>query len=199
MPERVPDGQSHASEAASLNSAGRSALVSDLFRDNNRALISFLLAHLSNEQEAREVAQEAYVKLLQLDQPEAISFLRTYLFRTAMNLAIDRNRRRTRRERIERLDLFEEWSDNTTVEHAVLAEQEVELLKHVIGELKPKCRRALELHKFHERSIAEVAVEMELTPRMVRTYIARAVFYCSLRLDGASPGDAHKAMREFQA
>src|SRR6266853_5963145 len=110
MPEQLPDTTDSGSDAERTSTAGRSALVLDLFRENNRALVSFLLTHLSNEQEAREVAQEAYVKLLQLDQPEAISFLRTYLFRTAANLAIDRIRRRGRRERIERLDLFDEWS-----------------------------------------------------------------------------------------
>jgi RNA polymerase sigma-70 factor (ECF subfamily) len=177
--------------------AARSALVSDLFRDNNRALVRFLLTHLSNEQEAREVAQEAYVRLLQLDQPEAISFLRTYLFRTALNLAIDRVRRRRRTERVERIDLFDECSQATSVEQVVLAEQEVALLKQAIKELKPKCRRAFVLHKFYERSVADVATDMALTPRMVRAYIARAVFYCRLRLDGCSRGDAMQAMMEW--
>src|SRR5882762_2050805 len=138
MPEHHLSTPSNGPDGGRPTAAARSALVSDLFRDNNRALVRFLLTHLSNEQEAREVAQEAYVKLLQLDQPEAISFLRTYLFRTAVNLAIDRIRRRGRKERIERLDLFDEWSADASVEQTVLAGQEVELLKQAIDELKPK-------------------------------------------------------------
>ena len=198
MSEPADDTVDNARELAPRDSAERSALLSELFRENNRALINFLMAHLSNEQEAREVAQEAYVKLLQLDQPGAISFLRTYLFRTAVNLAIDRIRRRDRKERIERLELFDGWSTAASVEHVVLAEQEVELVKQAISELKPKYQRAFVLHKFQERSIADVAADMELTPRMVRSYIARAVFYCQLRLDGYSPGNASKAMMELQ-
>src|ERR1700722_14850598 len=162
----------------------RARLVSELFRQHNRALVSFLLVHLSNEQEAREVAQEAYVKLLQLDKPEAISFLRTYLFRTAINIAIDLGRRRGRRERIERLEVFDEWSERASLEQGVLAAQEIDIVRQAIDELKPKCRRAFVLHRFQDRSIAEVAQEMDLTPRMVRSYVARAVLYCRLRLDG---------------
>jgi RNA polymerase sigma factor (sigma-70 family) len=199
MREQIPAPADDVTDIERQTAADRSALVSQLFRDNNRALIRFLLAHLSNEQEAREVAQEAYVKLLQLDQPEAISYLRTYLFRTAVNLAIDRARRRDRKERIERLDLFDEWSHNDSVEQAVLAEQEVVLVKQAVAELKPKYLRAFVLHKFHDRSIAEVAAEMQLTPRMVRSYIARSVFYCQLRLDGYSPAEANKAMMELGA
>src|SRR5258706_8169914 len=129
MPEHHLSAPMSGPDGGRPNAAARSALVSDLFRDNNRALVRFLLTHLSNEQEAREVAQEAYVKLLQLDQPEAIGFLRTYLFRTAANLAIDRMRRGQCRERVERLDLFDEWSSEAPVEQAVLAEQELALLK----------------------------------------------------------------------
>jgi RNA polymerase sigma factor (sigma-70 family) len=188
--------------AAALKTApppqDRATLVSELFRQHNRALISFLLVHLSNEQEAREVAQEAYVKLLQLDKPEAIGFLRAYLFRTAINIAIDLGRRRGRRERIERLEVFDEWSDRASVEQGVLAEQEIDIVRHAIDELKPKCRRAFVLHRFQDRSIAEVAQEMDLTPRMVRSYVARAVFYCRLRLDGYNAVDAARATQELQ-
>jgi RNA polymerase sigma factor (sigma-70 family) len=202
MPDEAPELISRPDErpeAQRTMESNRSAIVSTLFRENNRSLISFLLAHVSSEQEAKEVAQEAYVKLLQLDQPEAISFLRTYLFRTAINLAIDRNRRRGRMERYERLDLFDEWSEHSSVEHAVLAKQEINLLEQAIEELKYKCRRALVLHRIQEHSIAEVANEMGLTPRMVRSYVARAVFYCRLRLDGVSADDANKAMMELHA
>src|SRR5882724_133020 len=178
---------------------GRGELVSDLFRANNRALINFLLTHLSNESEAREVAQEAYVKLLQLDQPETISFLRSYLFRTAANLAIDRIRRQGCRERVESLDLFEEWSQTPSVEHAVMAREEIALVREAIGELKPKYQRAFLLHKFREHSINEIATDMDISPRMVRTYVARAIFYCRLRLDGCEPDAARQAMMELQS
>jgi RNA polymerase sigma factor (sigma-70 family) len=180
-------------------STGRSELVSDLFRANNRALISFLLTHLSNESEAHEVAQEGYVKLLQLDQPETISFLRSYLFRTAANLAIDRIRRQGCRERVESLALFEEWSQTPSVEHAVMAREEIALVRVAVGELKPKYQRAFLLHKFRERSINEVATDMDISPRMVRMYVARALFYCRLRLDGCEPDPARQAMMELQS
>jgi RNA polymerase sigma factor (sigma-70 family) len=172
-------------------------LISKLFEDNNRALINFLLAQLPNEQEAREVAQEAYVKLLQLDRPEAISFLRSYLFRIAANLAVDRVRRRIRKERIERVDIFEDWSGEASVEREVLAAQEVRLLHEVIAELEPRYRRALLLHKFRELSVADVAADLQITPRRARTYIARAVLYCRLRLDGHDAQDAMKTVKEM--
>jgi RNA polymerase sigma factor (sigma-70 family) len=172
-------------------------LISQLFRDNNRALVNFLLTHLSDEQEAREVAQEAYVKLLQLDRPEAISFLRTYLFRIAANLAIDRVRRGARKDRIDRLDVFEDWSGSPIVEREVLAAQEVALVRQAISELKPNYQRAFILHKFRDWPVTDIAVDMAMTPRMVRSYIARSVCYCRLRLDGEHAKTALAMLKEL--
>lgn len=70
--------------------------VASLFREHNAALLRFAAARLGSEHEAREVAQEAYVRLLQLDRRQTIGFLRAYLFKTAANLATDRLRARRR-------------------------------------------------------------------------------------------------------
>jgi len=53
------------------------------------------------------------------------------------------------------------------------------------------------MNKFLDRSITDVAAAMDLTPRMVRVYVTRAVFYCRLRLDGCSQDAAYKAMMEL--
>src|ERR1700730_2868328 len=122
---KMPQFDNSEDSAGRPASANRNEAVSELFRANNRALISFLLTHLSNEGEAHEVAQEAYIKLLQLDRPEAVSFLRAYLFRIAANLAIDRIRRRARKDRIERLDFFYEPSPGPSAEDEAPGRQDI--------------------------------------------------------------------------
>src|SRR5215813_5572251 len=71
----------------------RNSALARLFIAHNQELLSFLMTRL-NEAEAREVAQEAYARMLRLDQPETLGFLRAYLFKTAANLSIDRLRHR---------------------------------------------------------------------------------------------------------
>ena len=66
------------------------AHIDHLFREHNDALVRFLSARLGSYQDAREVAQEAYVRLLNLDRPGAANFLKALLYKTAANLAIDR-------------------------------------------------------------------------------------------------------------
>ena len=79
----------------------------------------FLHARLRSRSAAVEVAQEAYVRLLSLDQLGAISYLRSLLFKTAANLAVDRLRRGAVHERATRQPLFTEIAEERTPERHV--------------------------------------------------------------------------------
>src|SRR5687767_4770640 len=70
----------------------RTARLTRLFQDHNATLVQLLRVRLQSDQEAREVAQEAYVRLLKLDQLGEVEHLRAYLFRAALNIATDRLR-----------------------------------------------------------------------------------------------------------
>lgn len=172
-----------AAPAGPIDEAARSELVRRLFQEHNRALIGFLVTRLNSEAEAYDVAQEAYVRLLQLEQASAASFLRAHLFSIAGNIAIDRLRHRQVRERNSPQDLFENLLTRPGPDRTVLAQQELEIIKAALRELPEKCRRAFSLHVFAEQSVQEIAESMQLTDRMIRHYIARAMATCRQRLD----------------
>lgn len=161
----------------------RSKLVRQLFEDHNRALVRFLVAKLSSEAEAHEVAQEAYVRLLRLEDASAASFLRAHLFSIAANLAVDRLRQRQVRIRNSPQDLFEDLLTRPGPDREVFAQQELETVKGALKKLPEKCRRAFLLHVFEGHSVREIAEMMQLTDRMIRHYVARAMTVCRECLD----------------
>jgi RNA polymerase sigma factor (sigma-70 family) len=170
--------------AAASDAAGdHSMRIAELFEAHNQALLRFLTCRLHSSQEAKEIAQEAYVRLLRLDATDGISYLRAFLFKTAANLAADRLKSATRRERIHRLDFFDATDCAPSSEESMAAEQELETLLKAVDELPPKCRYAFVMHSFQGCSFSEVAQAMNLTERMVRLYVERALVYCRERLD----------------
>lgn len=166
-----------------VDGAMRSELVRRLFEEHNRALIRFLQAKLSSEAEAQEVAQEAYVRLLRLEDASAMSFLRAHLFSIAANLAVDRLRHRQVCERNAPQDLFEDLLNRPGPDREVLGQQELEVVKAALKKLPEKCRRAFLLHVFEGHSVREIAETMQLTDRMIRHYVARALTVCRECLD----------------
>ena len=136
------------------------------------------------------MAQETYVRLLELDRTQTVSFMRAYLFKIASNLAIDRIRQRSTKGQHgphEDVDLFEHLVDGgATPERSAIATEELTLISGYLDELPAKCARAFALHRFEDLSPDRVAEIIGISDRMARRYIFRAVLYCKLRLEGCS-------------
>src|SRR5882672_4574146 len=168
--------------------------ISKLFDDHNRALHAFLMMQVGDEHEAREVAQEAYVRVLQLDQPGTVSFLQAYLFKTARNIAIDRARQRLSRGRLDQMDAAAGSVDTVTPEQWFMGKEDLAVFQRAMFELPEHYRRAFTLHRFEEWSHENIARDLGVQARTARYYIAKAIIYCKLRVQGRS---AHQAQREL--
>ena len=67
--------------------------VGQLFEEQSTPLLRYLAARFGNVDEAREVAQEAWLRMFRLDTPEQLDNPKAFLFQTASNLAIDEGAR----------------------------------------------------------------------------------------------------------
>ena len=174
-----------------------SAVVSQLFREHNRTLVGYLTGRLRSRHEANEVAQEAYIRLLTLQDPVSPNLLRAYLFKTATNIAIDRLRRGKVRERFEQQPgLFEDsitvpGESDDPAQQLLVREQADQLLGY-LQELPSKCQQVLNLHRLEGIPQHEVATRLGFSERMVRRYVTYAMVYCHLRLEGMAPDQARQ-------
>jgi RNA polymerase sigma factor (sigma-70 family) len=162
----------------------RSALVERLFRDHNEALIRFLRSRVGSRNEALEVAQEAYVRLLSLDEPGAVSYLRAFLFKTAANIAIDRRRRDQSYDKFAGGgQLFTQFSEERTPERQVAAEQTLRHLGSLIESMPAKCQASFVMSQIHGLDAATIAGQLGITDSMVRKYVVRALLHCREQMD----------------
>lgn len=159
--------------------------VAVVFERHNDTLIKLLAAKLGSMQEAQDAAQEAYVRVLGLDDDTVVSHLRAYLFRTANNIAIDRLRERVRRRESEQVDPEEAEleSEGLSGEEVFGVEQRLALVRGFIAELPPKCRMAFLLYKFEYQSYEEIATRLDVGESMVRKYVLRGIRHCHDRLN----------------
>ncbi|AXQ30514.1 sigma-70 family RNA polymerase sigma factor [Solimonas sp. K1W22B-7] len=171
-------------EPSAGNSLPHRQSVGALVREHERMLHAFLLSRCQDEQEAREVAQEAYVRMLNLAEPGAVSFMRAYLFKTASNIAADRARHRKVRER--HAGAVEEPVDELSPERHVLGQEEIDMLRRALMELPPKSRRAFLLYRLEGWTAEEIGHHLGLQARMVWRHLSRAGVYCGLRVRGYS-------------
>lgn len=173
-------GGSSASDAASHSNA-----LAEVARNHHSALLKFLEARTGSKEEAREVAQEAYAKMLSLDRPGTISFLEGYLWKIAGNLATDRRRQRAVRRRLDTVALFETERFERSPEVLVDTDQRIAMLQRAMDELTPRCLEAFILRVLNGLSFDEVGAQMRISARMAKMYVARALEHCQHCLNAA--------------
>ena len=143
----------------------------------------FLTLRLGNAEDAADIAQEAYLRLLKVEQLERLENPRGYLFRTAANLAVDLTRQQTRLARQRHQAALQLGSEQgqpgspggTSPEAAFQARERSEQVAEVLRRLPHKCRRAFVLHRFEGLTHPEIARELRVSRSMVEKYLIRAL------------------------
>lgn len=154
----------------------RARAVTEVARNHQSALVRRLAARAGSTEDAKEILQEAYVKILALDRSVAISHLEAYLWRIAVNLAVDRSRRQALDQRFRcalPIDERQEFSTDAIVE----ARERLSIVERAISELPARRREAFVLHIGSGMTFAQVGREMRISDRMAKKHLARALEY----------------------
>lgn len=158
--------------------------ITTLYQDYNETLVRYLTIRLRSRQDAVEVAQEAYIRLIRRKSLNDIDCFQSFLFRTATNISIDLQRRRARQAQNFASSKFLLGDiDEITPERALNARQTIAALRKALEELPPKCREAFMLYKFNNLDHAEIAEKMGLSVSSIRKYIARGLSFCVQKIN----------------
>jgi RNA polymerase sigma factor (sigma-70 family) len=160
-----------------------SALFDEAFREHRGRLYQYLRRRLTNEEDARELAQEAYLRLLRVSHAELVRDPQAYLYRIARNLVYEQNAKSlpamTRADASE-LEALEHPGD--TPEIAADRAHEAELVERAVAELPPRYRAIVLLFCLEGLSQSEIAERVGLSKSMVQKCLATGFAYCRKRL-----------------
>jgi RNA polymerase sigma-70 factor (ECF subfamily) len=161
------------------------AYFAALFHKYRSSLFRYLSGLVSSPEDAAELVQESYVRLLQHDDVarlEAVS--RTYLFQIATNLARDHFRRRTSRHSAAHFGLeeFEIADEQAGPERKVAWDQTIGSIKQGIKELSPMTRRIFLLSRFRGKTYPQIAALLGISTRTVERKMSEAMEILAARL-----------------
>jgi len=134
--------------------------------------------------EIEDIVQETYVRVCQFEQAGSIRHPRSFLYRTARNLALDHIKRSdSRNVSLEADD--DEREDNDALQSGLdmsdqlAAKQEFEIFCASVQELPLQCRRVFVLRKVYGYSQKEIAQALEISESTVEKHIAYGIKRCS--------------------
>jgi RNA polymerase sigma-70 factor (ECF subfamily) len=161
-------------------------LVERLFAEQYTALLAFLQRRLKGgSAHAPDLAQEVYLRMLRLNDVEAIRNPEAYLFTVASNIAKEQAVM-ARRDRssvgLEQALDEPQLQELPALEHELDADMRLTHLREALAQLPPKCRAAVLLQYRHGLSQQEVAERLGISTHMVKKYVAQALVHCRRRL-----------------
>ncbi len=142
-----------------------------------------LARSLGSRDLADEVLHETYLRLHRSDVVGVIQKPESYIFRTALNIATDKQREASRRASLAEILTVTRLADDTPdLSREMEARLQVEVLKLALAELPPRRRAILIAARVEGISHDDIARRLGLSRTMVQKELRRAIDHCLDRL-----------------
>jgi len=150
----------------------------------NTKLKRYLSRILKRQEDVEDIAQEAFVRVLEAGSKGEIHYHKAYLYRTARNLALNSLARKSNllEDYIEDLPDPDVFTDSTGPEEEVTGQQRFELFCRAAAELPEQCRRVLVLRKVYGLSQKEVADRLDISVSTVEKHLAKGLLLCAAHM-----------------
>ena len=145
--------------------------------------------------EIEDIVQETYVRVCQFEQLGNIRHPRSFLYRTARNLALDHIKRSESRVIVGLPGEEEEQGDSDTAQISLdvydqlAAKQEFEIFCKAVQQLPEQCRRVFVLRKVYGYSQKEIAQALDIGESTVEKHIAYGIKRCSSFIAARTEGN----------
>jgi len=150
--------------------------LASLYRATIAPLRRYLTRLLGDDNEAQDVAHDAYLRVRPTIDRQAAEKPEALLYTTARHLALNRlKRRRIAPFTREALEPESTAAPGPGVVEQVMARQELQQLEAAIGQLPPGCRAVLLLRKVELLSHQEIADRLGIAVSTVEKQHARAL------------------------
>ncbi|WP_039913284.1 RNA polymerase sigma factor [Cellvibrio mixtus] len=151
------------------------------------------VSRLVPPKEIEDIVQETYVRICAVNKTEQILHPRSFLYRTARNLALDHLKRAETRTNVSMegedlgLDMVE--GDFDQVYSQVSATREFEHFCEAVRHLPLQCRKAFVLKKVYGYSQKEIAENLNISENTVEKHIATGLLRCRQFMNRASANE----------
>lgn len=180
----VPSESLMTHELSLAQSARAPLSVKELIARYHGSLLSFLRQRLRIADDAADVAQEAYIRMMQYEGSREVQSPSSLLFRVAINIANDVGRAEQVRHASDHFNVDDLDMDSglATPEREVAAAQDLDVLYRAIEQLPPKCQQVFLLSRVHCMTYPQIAQHCGISVKMVEKHISHALAICMAKV-----------------
>lgn len=162
--------------------------LKSLYASYQRELLAYLTSKLRDAELAADLTQETFLRFAEKSSADTADFqnTRSYLYRTAHNLAVDHIRQQARRRTdLPGSEVLAELADDAPgQEDITLGRERLEQLKSALSGLPPRTRDIFILNRIEGLSYRDVAETLGISESSVQKHLARALLQVTSSLRG---------------
>ncbi len=165
--------------------------LSGLFERHAAEISRFLRRRGHSVEAAADLTQEAFLRFMKTPQDVVIGNPASYLFRTAVNLAIDQQRRGRIAHFIADPDpaIAMLVDEAPSPQRVMESREQFAILQAAIAELPERRRRIFIMSRIENLPYRAIAEKFGVTVRTVENEIMRAMSHCAARIQGETQPD----------
>lgn len=147
-------------------------------------LLQFFQRRISDRQEAEDLVQEVFVRLLKRGNIADLQDLRGYLFETAASVLMDRARKRVSRHSNEHVsfDPLAHADEEFSADRVLMGEEALTCASRALLELPERVRTVFILRRLEGMRYQDIAQRLGISLSLVEKQMARAVAYLTQRM-----------------
>jgi len=152
---------------------------------SSRKSISRLVARIVPPHEIEDIVQETYVRICQIENKENITSPRSFMYKTARNLALDYQKQASVRlvDGVENMEILEQLLSSHHKDEMyenALTDSEFSHFCEAVRQLPVQCRKVFVLKKVYGYSQREIAAQLNLSESTVEKHISTGMKRCTL-------------------
>ncbi|UTW62316.1 RNA polymerase sigma factor [bacterium SCSIO 12741] len=151
-----------------------------LFKQYLPLVYGVCLKYLKNKEKAQDVVSEVFEKLLPLLREKEIRDFKSFVYVVAKNQSL--GQLRSQRIWVEYQELHDQHEEESQQDQRILKEAQLDQLKEALKELKPDQQQSLDLFYLQDYSYQEVADQMKLDLKKVKSLIQNGKRMLRIRL-----------------
>lgn len=154
--------------------------INELFYVKNNDLVRYLGSRLPKGEDARDLAQEAYLRLIRLERGDLVLNPEAYLFRIATNLVSEywlRGQKSISQD-LENIDIDSISCQLNIPESHSINQEAIEELEKILQSLPVLQQKVLLLHRRDGLTYDEIACRLGISSHMVKKHLAKGLVRC---------------------
>lgn len=144
-----------------------------LYADYKDELLRFALRKLGGEDDAEDIVQDTFQNIMGIENPEDIENPRAYLYRTAQNIALNRQRQSGRhRDYVASCD---ENAVSISLERKVIAQKDLDKIELGLKSLPEVTRQVFFMNRIEGKKYHQIADELGVSVSSVEKHIMKVL------------------------